>query len=257
MDLSIAAISHWYGGTNALQNVSFDVKSGEVVCLIGPSGCGKSTLLGIIGGLIAPSSGEVRLRGAPPAGSLNPLTYVFQDFALLPWRTVRGNVALALEEHKLPAGELASRVGRALTMCGLSDFAEALPRQLSGGMKQRVGIARAIAVTPAVLLLDEPLSALDAQTRDLLIEDLLEIFRRESATGIWVTHNLDEALRVGDKVVVLSRRPGRLKKIVPVGIPRDQRVLPESAAEMARLHNELWSLIKAEAVMADREVADV
>ncbi|MCK1339478.1 ABC transporter ATP-binding protein [Bradyrhizobium sp. 38] len=257
MDLSVAAISHWYGGTNALQNVSFDVKSGEVVCLIGPSGCGKSTLLGIIGGLIAPSSGEVRLRGAPPAGSLNPLTYVFQDFALLPWRTVRGNVALALEEHKLPAGELASRVGRALAMCGLSDFAEALPGQLSGGMKQRVGIARAIAVTPAVLLLDEPLSALDAQTRDLLIEDLLEIFRRESATGIWVTHNLDEALRVGDKVVVLSRRPGRLKKIVPVDIPRDQRVLPESAAEMARLHNELWSLIKAEAVMADREVADV
>ncbi|MGY3287655.1 NitT/TauT family transport system ATP-binding protein [Bradyrhizobium sp. LM3.6] len=201
MDLSVAAISHWYGGTNALQNVSFDVKSGEVVCLIGPSGCGKSTLLGIIGGLIAPSSGEVRLRGAPPAGSLNPLTYVFQDFALLPWRTVRGNVALALEEHKLPAGELASRVGRALTMCGLSDFAEALPRQLSGGMKQRVGIARAIAVTPAVLLLDEPLSALDAQTRDLLIEDLLEIFRRESATGIWVTHNLDEAAE--------GRRQGR------------------------------------------------
>lgn len=256
MDLIVDTISHWYGSTNALQDISFDVKGGEVVCLIGPSGCGKSTLLGIIGGLIAPTSGEVRLKGAPPKGSLNPLTYVFQDFALLPWRTVRGNVALALEEHSLGAGEQADRVDRALRMCGLSDFADAHPKQLSGGMKQRVGIARAIAVTPAVLLLDEPLSALDAQTRDLLIEDLLDIFRRETATGIWVTHNLDEALRVGDKVVVLSRRPGKLKKIVPIDIPRDQRGLPQSAAGIARLHNDLWSLIKDEAVMADREVVD-
>ncbi len=255
MDLTVDNISHRYGDMTALQQISFEVKGGEIVCLIGPSGCGKSTLLGIIGGLIAPTSGEVRLRGTAPAGSLNPLTYVFQDFALLPWRTVRGNVKLALEEHRLSRDEMRSRVDRALEMCGLVDFSEALPKQLSGGMRQRVGIARAIAVTPALLLLDEPLSALDAQTRDLLIEDLLDIFKREMATGVWVTHNLDEALRVGDKIVVLSRRPGKLKKIVSVDIDREKRTLPESAIEMARLHNELWSLIKEEAVMADREVA--
>lgn len=257
MELALQQVSHWYGGTCALQDISFSVRNGDVVCLVGPSGCGKSTLLGILGGLIKPTSGRAVSFGPPPAGSLNPFTYVFQDFGLLPWRSVADNVALPLEGHGLSRTNQDARVSHALRLCGLSDFADALPKQLSGGMRQRVGIARAVAVTPAVLMLDEPLSALDAQTRDLLIEDLLSIFAREKVTAVWVTHSLDEALRVADEIVVLSRRPGRLKEIVRVAIPRERRTDASAAPEMARLHALLWGLIRDEAATADREMADV
>ena len=256
MDLEVQSVTHRYGSTLALDDVSFTVRTGEVVCLVGPSGCGKSTLLGIMGGMIRPTAGRVAFFGAPPADTLNPFTYIFQEFNLLPWRTVEANVALPLEGRGLAKAERAARVAHALRLCGLSDFATALPKQLSGGMRQRVGIARAVAVRPAVLMLDEPLSALDAQTRELLIGDLLAIFAREAVTAVWVTHNLDEALRVADSIVVLSRRPGRLKEVVPVAIPRAKRQDPAHANEMARLHAALWSLIRDEAAMADREMAD-
>ena len=257
MRLAVQTVSHFYGATCALQDASFEIPSGEVVCLVGPSGCGKSTLLGMLGGMIKPTSGRIASFGAPPTGSLNPFTYVFQDFSLLPWRTVEDNIGLPLEEHRLSTAQRRERIDHALEMCGLRDFAKALPKQLSGGMKQRVGIARAVAVKPAVLLLDEPLSALDAQTRDLLIEDLLAIFDREAVTAVWVTHNLDEALRVGDRIVVLSRRPGRVKDVIRVDIPRADRLDPSAAPQIASLHAELWGLIRDEAVSADREVAHV
>ena len=178
MPLHVERVSHRYGAVAALDSIDLDIADGETVALIGPSGCGKSTLLGILGGLLQPSAGRVTLSGTPPADSLNPFTYIFQDFALLPWRTVEANVALALE-HRLGAAERRERVAAALALTGLADFAAAYPKQLSGGMRQRVGIARALVVRPAVLLLDEPLSALDAQTRELLMEDLLRIWARE------------------------------------------------------------------------------
>src|SRR5204863_7139550 len=165
MDLIADTISHRFGTLDVLDRVSFTVRSGEVVAIVGPSGCGKSTLLSILGGLLLPGKGAAELRGAPPAGSLNPLTFVFQDFALLPWCSAEENVAFPLEHAGLGAGERRAVVDDALRRTGLTDFRGAWPKQLSGGMRQRVGIARALAVRPAILLMDEPLSALDSQTR--------------------------------------------------------------------------------------------
>jgi NitT/TauT family transport system ATP-binding protein len=256
MDIAAAGIAHRYGGLEALAGIDLAVASGEILALIGPSGCGKSTLLGILGGLIAPSAGTVTLRGAPRPACLNPLTYVFQDFALLPWRDVAGNVALPLEHHRLGAAEIARRVDAALARIGLAEFRDAYPRQLSGGMRQRVGIARALVVAPAVLLLDEPLSALDAQTRELLLEDLLALWRQSRFTAVYVTHNLDEALRVAHRVAVLSRRPGRLRAILEIGLPLEARGDAAAAPEIARLRAQLWTLIRDEARVAERELAD-
>ena len=256
MDLIVEGVSHRYGAVAALDAISLSVREGEILALIGPSGCGKSTLLGIMGGILAPSAGRVLLAGAPPPGSLNPLTYIFQDFALLPWRTVEGNVALALEHHPLPRAERDARIADVLARTGLTEFRAAFPKQLSGGMRQRVGIARALAVKPAILLMDEPLSALDAQTRDLLMEDFLALWLRERTTAVYVTHNLAEALRLADRVAILSRRPGRLRDIVPIAIPQAERGRAAAQAELAALHERLWGLIKAEAQQAEREVVD-
>ena len=255
MELIAEAVGHRYGELKALDGVSLRAAEGETLVLIGPSGCGKSTLLQILGGLLEPTEGRALASGAAPSDCLNPLTFVFQDFALLPWRTVAGNVRLALEHHRLEAGEADGRVREALDTTGLSEFAAAYPKQLSGGMRQRVGLARALVVNPAVMLMDEPLSALDAQTRELLTEDLIRLWERRRTTTVYVTHNLTEALRLGDRVAVLSRRPGRLKRVVEVGVPQAERVA--AAAELARLERELWSLIRDEALVAEREVADV
>src|SRR3954464_5227514 len=164
MDLIADQISHRFGALDVLDRVSFTVASGEVVAIVGPSGCGKSTLLSILGGLLRPSEGRAELRGAPPAGSLNPLTFVFQDFALLPWCTVEQNVEFVLLHAGLTSAERRAIVVDALRRTGLTDFRSSWPKQLSGGMRQRVGIARALAVRPSILLMDEPLSALDSQT---------------------------------------------------------------------------------------------
>src|SRR5712672_3160798 len=247
MPLHIEKVSHRYGSVDALDGIELDIADGETVVLIGPSGCGKSTLLGILGGLLQPTSGRVTLSGSPPSESLNPFTYIFQDFALLPWRSVANNVALALEHRALSSAERNERVAAALTLTGLGEFATAYPKQLSGGMRQRVGIARALVVRPAVLLMDEPFSALDAQTRDLLMEDFEAIWAREQTTGAYVTHNLHEALRMADRIMVLRRRPGRIREIVPVPIPRSERRGAAAERDLVRLHAELWGLIREEA----------
>jgi NitT/TauT family transport system ATP-binding protein len=254
-ELVVADIHHQYGSLSVLENVSFTIRQGEILAIVGPSGCGKSTLLGILGGLIKPTSGQVAVVGDMPRDSLNPFTYIFQDFALLPWRSVAANVALAIEHH-VSRAERRERVADALARTGLTEFAHALPKQLSGGMRQRVGIARALVVNPAMLLMDEPLSALDAQTRALLMEDFEAIWARENTTGAYVTHNLEEALRMADRVMILRRRPGRIREIVPVPIPRGQRRQPAAERELARLHEQLWSHIRQEAQLADREMTD-
>ena len=174
MDLKIDGLSHNYGELNVLSNINLKITHGQIVCLIGPSGCGKSTLLRLIGGLERPSVGSILQIGKPPQNSLNPLTYIFQDFALLPWRSVYENVSLVLEDHNLTNKEKHEIITDVLARTKLSDFSHALPKQLSGGMKQRVAIARALCVQPAVMLMDEPLSALDSQTRQLLQDDLKE-----------------------------------------------------------------------------------
>ncbi|MGY4475695.1 ABC transporter ATP-binding protein [Bradyrhizobium sp. USDA 3364] len=254
MDLIADHISHRFGALDVLDDVSFTVRAGEIVAIVGPSGCGKSTLLSILGGLLRPGRGAAELRGAAPSGSLNPLTFVFQDFALLPWNTVEENVAFPLLHTGLSAGERRAVIDDALRRTGLADFRSAYPKQLSGGMRQRVGIARALAVRPAILLMDEPLSALDSQTRELLMEDFVRLLADGAMSAVYVTHNLEEAVRLADRVVVLSRRPGRIREIVTIPMTRAERGTTEARGQMAALQSELWSLIRKEAIDAEREV---
>lgn len=253
MEIALEGICHAYGGATVLDDISLEIPSGQIVCLIGPSGCGKSTLLRLIGGLERPTAGRT-LVGAAPADSLNPLTYIFQDFALLPWRTAAGNIALALEDHALSGAERAAIVDDVLARTKLTDFRDALPKQLSGGMKQRVAIARALAVRPAAMLLDEPLSALDAQTRELLLDDLVELWTRQPFTGVYVTHNLYEATRLGARIVVLSRRPGRIRDIVEIDQPLADRAIGDPTLEAVQ--RRLWAAMRKEALAADRELDD-
>ncbi|MBV6658097.1 MAG: ABC transporter ATP-binding protein [Devosiaceae bacterium] len=254
MDLRVDALSHRYGNLEVLSDISLDIPAGQVVSIIGPSGCGKSTLLRFIGGLERPSEGQIIQRGQPPEGSLNPLTYVFQDFALLPWRTVAGNIALVLEDHGLGSARQDEIITNVLARTKLSEFRDALPKQLSGGMKQRVAIARALAVNPAVMLMDEPLSALDSQTRELLMDDLIDLWARERFTAVYVTHNLAEAVRLGHQIVVLSRRPGKIREIITIETPLDAR--RRSDPELASIEERLWSVMRDEAQAADLELVD-
>jgi NitT/TauT family transport system ATP-binding protein len=256
MDLIADHISHRFGALDVLQDVSFTVRAGEVVAIVGPSGCGKSTLLSVLGGLLQSSTGEAKLRGAPPAGSLNPLTFVFQDFALLPWCTVEANVEFPLLHTALSAAERRALVDDALRRTSLSDFRNTFPKQLSGGMRQRVGIARALAVKPAILLMDEPLSALDSQTRELLMEDFIGLLADGAMGAVYVTHNLEEAVRLADRIVVLSRRPGRVREVVTMPMARSERANAELRGRLLTLQNEIWSLIRNEAIDAEREVQD-
>jgi len=254
MEIALSNITHRFGELTALDDVSLHAHEGEIVAIIGPSGCGKSTLLGIAGGILEPTAGQVVLRGVPAADTLNEITFIFQDFSLLPWLNVRDNVAFVLKHHGLGAAEVERRIANALERTNLSEFARALPKQLSGGMRQRVGIARALAVRPAIFLMDEPLSALDAQTRELLLDDILALWQRDRPTILYVTHNFQEAIRIAHRVCVLSRRPGRVREILAVPIPHAERTRPERQAEVAELGKRLWSLIKEEAIVADREL---
>lgn len=255
MDIQLDAISHSYGDTEVLRDISLHIPEGRIVCVVGPSGCGKSTLLRFIGGLERPTAGRVLQLGEAPANCLNPLTYVFQDFALLPWRSVRGNISLVLEDHGIRGARAATIIEDVLARTKLSDFAHALPKQLSGGMKQRVAIARALAVNPAVMLMDEPLSALDSQTRELLMDDLVALWTRQPFTAVYVTHNLAEAVRLGHCIVVLSRRPGTLREVVEIDKPLSERGYGDSDLEKVQKH--LWDMMRDEARAADEELVDV
>ena len=248
--LVVQGVGHHFGRLQVLDDINLVAEPGRVLVLVGPSGCGKSTLLGIMGGMLAPQRGEVRQEGSIARDCLNPLTYVFQDFALLPWRSVAGNVALPLE-GRLPRPALRERVAEALRLTTLTEFADAWPKHLSGGMRQRVGIARALAVRPACLLMDEPLSALDAQTRGLLLDEFAELIERAGTTTVYVTHNLNEAARLGHRIAVLSRRPGRVRTVVELDRPLLGR--QETDADLREVERELWSMIRDDAAAAERE----
>lgn len=255
MDIRLEAISHSYGTVEVLRDITLDIPDGRIVCLVGPSGCGKSTLLRLIGGLERATKGRILQLGRPPEGCLNPLTYIFQDFALLPWRSVRGNISLVLEDHGISGARADAIIADVLARTKLSDFKNALPRQLSGGMKQRVAIARALAVNPAVMLMDEPLSALDSQTRELLMDDLVALWTRQPFTAVYVTHNLAEAVRLGHRIVVLSRRPGEICEVVEVDKPLSERSYAD--IELEKIQKHLWELMREEARAADEELINV
>ncbi len=252
MDLILENISHSYGDIDVLRDIDLTIPSGRIVCVVGPSGCGKSTLLRLVGGLERPTAGQVIQVGAPPANCLNPLTYIFQHFALLPWRTVAGNITLVLSDHGIRGAAARAIVDDVLARTKLSEFRGALPKQLSGGMKQRVAIARALSVNPAVMLMDEPLSALDSQTRELLMDDLIALWTRQPFTAVYVTHNLHEAVRLGHRVVVLSRRPGAIREVMEIGTPLAERDFGD--AELERKQKHLGTLLRDEAAAADMEL---
>jgi NitT/TauT family transport system ATP-binding protein len=233
----------------ALEDVSFSAASEEFLAILGPSGCGKSTLLGLVAGLLPASAGEIFFEGEREAG--RPLTAtVFQEFALFPWRTAQANVELGLEELGLPAAERAARARRHIEQMGLRGFEDKYPYQLSGGMRQRVGIARALAVNPAVLLMDEPFSALDAQTRTLMMEELLALWERTRKTILYVTHNIQEAVFMADRVLVLSRRPGRVLDSVVIDLPRPRTEAMLGHPAFVRAADRIWKLIRSQAEAA-------
>ncbi len=233
------------GVVPVLLDVSMTVEDGEFVTILGPSGCGKSTLLHIVAGLLPPTRGRVRFDDV--AGGVALTSIVFQEHALFPWRTVRDNVTFGLEVRGVGAAERQARGDRLLTLVGLEAFAERYPHQLSGGMRQRVAIARALAVEPALLLMDEPFSALDAQSRALMQLELMALWERSRKAVLYVTHQIQEAVLLGDRVVVMTRRPGRILTTRAVGLPRprDERVL--SAPAFLALVDECWQLIKKDA----------
>ncbi|MDR7440512.1 MAG: ABC transporter ATP-binding protein, partial [Armatimonadota bacterium] len=237
----------------ALQDFSLEVRAGEFCCIVGPSGCGKSTFLRVLAGLVPYQAGQVEIRREDTARPLTAM--VFQEHALLPWRTVLDNVAFGPENRGIPRVERYRHAREILTKMGLSGFEHAYPHQLSGGMKQRVGIARALANDPEVLLMDEPFAALDAQTRNLMQEELLRVWAQFSKTVIYVTHAIDEAVLLGDRVVVMTARPGRVKAVVPVRLERPRTLEQKGSAQFAELYNEIWHLLREEVDAALREAA--
>jgi NitT/TauT family transport system ATP-binding protein len=212
-----------HGTISIISGVTFDVADSDFVAIVGPSGCGKSTMLRIIQGLERPTTGEIRFRGQPVLSTCNEMAMVFQSFALLPWLSIKENVAFGLTARGWSPEKISAQVDRYISVTGLVGFEEAYPRELSGGMRQRVGLARALAVEPAVLLMDEPFSALDALTAEGLREEVLQLWRDPDLPPeavVLVTHNIEEALLMADRVVVLSHRPSRVLSVVAVNLPR-------------------------------------
>ncbi|TCO54198.1 ABC transporter ATP-binding protein [Actinocrispum wychmicini] len=242
----------------AVEGVDLDVARGEFVVLVGPSGCGKSTLLDLLGGLTEPTEGEIRLDGVPVTGPGLDRGIVFQQYALLPWRTAQGNVEFGLEATGVPRRQRADRAREFLDLVGLKGFEERHPHQLSGGMRQRVAIARSLAYDPNVLLMDEPFAALDAQTRESLQDELLRIWQRTGKTVVFITHAIDEAVYLGQRVAVLTSRPGRVKQVVPIELAdRTSQVDLRSSSAFARYRHQIWDLLRDEVSRAQRQEKEV
>ena len=242
------------GAVVAFRALDLAVRDKEILCIVGPSGCGKTTFLRGIAGLTDLTGGEIIVDGKPVAGPPEGVAMVFQHFGLLPWKTVYDNAAFGLAMAHAPAARIKERVGHYLDLVGLSGFERHYPYQLSGGMQQRVGLVRALAIDPAILLMDEPFAALDAQAREVLQEELLRIMQRpdEGKTMVFITHSIDEAILLGDRIAVMSARPGRIKEIleVPFVRPHDGNALradPRFAEMRAHIWNELQAPLRAEA----------
>lgn len=237
----------------ALRDVSLEVRRGEFLAIVGPSGCGKSTFINMVAGFLSPLEGEVLVDGEPVRGTGADRAMVFQDYALLPWRTVEHNVRFAMENRssRPSKAEQAERITEALGLVGLTGFEKSFPHELSGGMRQRVGIARALVTKPAILLMDEPFGAVDAMTREAMQAEFERIIAQTQQTVVFITHSIDEAVMLGDRVAVISNRPGRIKELVEVDLPRprlDSDV--KSSPRFAELREHIWSLLQDEALGA-------
>jgi NitT/TauT family transport system ATP-binding protein len=238
----------------ALEDITLEVQAGEFLVIVGPSGCGKSTLLDLLGGLAAPTAGRILLDGEPITGPGLDRGVVFQQYALLPWRTAQGNVEFGLEAKHVPRRDRPARAREYLDLVGLTGFHDRYPHELSGGMKQRVAIARSLAFDPDVLLMDEPFAALDAQTRDGLQDELLRIWEKTGKTIVFITHGIEEAVYLGQRVAVMTSRPGRIKQIVDVGITaRSQTEDLRSDPEFTRYRHQIWSLLRDEVSRAQQQ----
>jgi NitT/TauT family transport system ATP-binding protein len=224
-----------------------EVREGELITVVGPSGCGKSTFLHIVGGFVQPDAGVVRVHGREVTGPGPDRGMMFQEFALFPWRTVAGNVEWGLEVQGMGRTERRAIVERYLELMDLGDFRNHLPAELSGGMKQRVALARVLAFDPRVLLMDEPFGALDAQTREVMQEEVARLWERTRKTIVFVTHDIEEAVYLGDRVVVLTARPARVKEEVAVGLPRPRSLAVKKSVACLEYRNHVWDLIRSEA----------
>src|SRR5690349_13625539 len=251
--IRISNVSHRFGeegearNVKALLDTSFDVARGELLCLIGPSGCGKSTLLNVVGGLLAPTAGSVEVKGRPVDGPRpRDIAFVFQENALFPWNTVRENVDLGMRFQGVARAERAERAQRAIEAVGLKDFADHYPGQLSGGMRQRAALARALSLETPILLMDEPFGALDEQTRMILGEDLSVLLAATRKTIVFVTHSLGEAVFLADRVAVFSARPGTIKQVISVDEPHPRKPEFVTSEKFTRLRNQLYGLLHDE-----------
>ena len=260
--IRVRNVAHQFGEegearhVRALLDTSLDVKRGELLCLIGPSGCGKSTLLNMMGGLLTPTSGGVEVAGKPVRGPLpNDIAFVFQENALFPWNTVRENILLGMLFQGVPKAEREERARSALAAVGLAEFAEHYPAQLSGGMRQRAALARALSLETGILLMDEPFGALDEQTRMVLGEDLSVLLSRARKTIVFVTHSLGEAVFLADRVAVFSARPGTIKQVIAVDEPHPRKPAFMTSDRFTALRNQLYALLHDEIRKAMAEAA--
>jgi NitT/TauT family transport system ATP-binding protein len=252
LDARGVRVSYWNErikrNLNVLDGLDFSVREGELVAIVGPSGCGKSTFLGAVDGLVSLTAGEIMMDGVKVTGPGADRAMVFQNDSLFPWRTVAKNVAYGLELHrKLSREQIQERVTQLVDMVGLKGFGHHFPHELSGGMRQRVNIARALAPDPALLLLDEPFAALDQQTREFMQVELLKILARAHKTALFITHQIDEAIFLADRVAVFSARPAKIKEIVEIDLPRDRGLDIKMTPEFRRFQEHIWRLIEEEA----------
>ncbi|NJD53969.1 MAG: ABC transporter ATP-binding protein [Candidatus Methanoperedens sp.] len=236
-----------------LNGVDLCIRNGEFLVVVGPSGCGKSVLLDIIAGLTGSTSGSVYLDDKKVEGTNIKTGYVFQQYALFPWRNALSNIEFGLEAQNVPKEERTKIAKKLLSVFGLSDFWDRFPYQLSGGMQQRVAIARALATNPEVLLMDEPFAALDAQTREILQNELLKIWEGTCTTVIFVTHSIDEAIFLADRVAVFTARPGAVKHVIDIDLPRPRDVNIRSSPEFANNRHKVWDLLKGEVIKAQKD----
>ncbi len=231
----------------AVKDVNLSIEKGQFVTVVGPSGCGKSSILMTIDGLIQPTEGQVLINGHQISEPGPDRAVVFQEFALLPWRNVLDNIMFSLELRYRKAKDNEQKARNYLELVGLKGFENYYPHQLSGGMRQRVGIARALAVEPEIILMDEPFGALDAQTREIMAEELLRIWDRQQKTVIFITHGIDEAVYMADQVVIMGTRPGKIKEILKIDLPRPRNFEMKDSPAFANYRRHIWTLLKEEA----------
>ena len=255
--IQIDGVAKEFGALRVFENIDLEIGEREIVSIVGPSGCGKTTLLRAIDGLVDTTEGEIRIDGQKVAGPPRGVAVVFQHFGLFPWKTVYENVAYGLRLAKASKEQIAESVPRHIELVGLKGFEKAYPYQLSGGMQQRTGLARALATDPHVLLMDEPFAAIDAQTREILQFELLRIWESRPMSMVFVTHSIEEAVLMGDRVVVLRGRPSSIDQIIETGLPRPRTRDVFSTPRFNEVREQVWSLLMREAEQAERELQEV